>query len=81
MSVRYGLIGCGMMGREHLANIALTGGAHARAIFEPDAEMAAAAAGPRLLGHRELLHLYGFSKGCSTEDQTASLRHVLRTGW
>ncbi|MEE3025847.1 MAG: Gfo/Idh/MocA family oxidoreductase, partial [Pseudomonadota bacterium] len=44
MSVRYGLIGCGMMGREHLANIALTGGAHARAIFEPDAEMAAAAA-------------------------------------
>ena len=44
MSVRYGLIGCGMMGREHLAYIALTGGAHARAIFEPDAEMAAAAA-------------------------------------
>ena len=45
MTVRYGIIGCGMMGREHLANIALTGRATARAIFEPDPDMAAAAAG------------------------------------
>ena len=44
MTVRYGIIGCGMMGREHLANIALTGRATARAIFEPDPDMAAAAA-------------------------------------
>ena len=43
MTLNYGLIGCGMMGREHLANITLTGDGQARAIFEPDAEMAAAA--------------------------------------
>ncbi|MBM7068439.1 Gfo/Idh/MocA family protein [Actibacterium sp. 188UL27-1] len=41
--VTYGVIGCGMMGREHLRNIALLGDARVGAIFEPDAEMAAAA--------------------------------------
>ena len=43
-SVRYGLIGCGMMGQEHLRNIALLPGAEAVAIFEPDAAMRAEAA-------------------------------------
>jgi len=38
--VNYGLIGCGMMGQEHLRNIALLPDAQARAIFEPDADMA-----------------------------------------
>ena len=38
--VNYGLIGCGMMGQEHLRNIALLPDAQARAIFEPDTDMA-----------------------------------------
>jgi predicted dehydrogenase len=37
--IRYGLIGCGMMGQEHLRNIALLSGVEVAAIFEPDAEM------------------------------------------
>lgn len=39
--VNYGIIGCGMMGQEHLHNIALLDGAKVAVIFEPDAEMAA----------------------------------------
>jgi predicted dehydrogenase len=38
--VRYGVIGCGMMGREHLRNIALLPDTDVVAIFEPDAGMA-----------------------------------------
>lgn len=41
--VNYGIIGCGMMGQEHLRNIALLQGARVAAIFEPDEIMAAAA--------------------------------------
>ena len=41
--VRYGIIGCGMMGQEHMRNIALLPGAKVTAIFEPDPQMAAAA--------------------------------------
>lgn len=37
--VGYGIIGCGMMGQEHLRNIALLPDAGVAAIFEPDAEM------------------------------------------
>lgn len=40
----YGMIGCGMMGQEHLRNIALIEGAHVGVIFEPDAGMRAEAA-------------------------------------
>ncbi|KJZ18474.1 Gfo/Idh/MocA family protein [Loktanella sp. S4079] len=36
----YGIIGCGMMGHEHLRNIALLDGARVAGIFEPDARMA-----------------------------------------
>jgi predicted dehydrogenase len=36
---RYGLIGCGMMGQEHLRNIALLSGVEVAAIFEPDPVM------------------------------------------
>lgn len=39
-SVRYGIIGCGMMGQEHLRNIALLPGATVSSIFEPDEDMA-----------------------------------------
>jgi predicted dehydrogenase len=42
--VRYGLIGCGMMGQEHLRNIALIPEARVAAIYEPDPAMRAAAA-------------------------------------
>lgn len=41
--LRYGIIGCGMMGQEHLRNIALLENASVAAIFEPDAGMRAAA--------------------------------------
>ena len=44
MDLRYGIIGCGMMGQEHLRNIALIPGARVAAIFEPDAAMRARAA-------------------------------------
>ena len=38
--MRYGILGCGMMGREHIANIRLLG-AEVTAIFDPDAEQQA----------------------------------------
>ena len=41
--INYGVIGCGMMGQEHLRNIALLPGARVAAIFEPDRYMADAA--------------------------------------
>ena len=40
-TVRYGFIGCGMMGQEHLRNLALIDGARVVAVFEPDDSMAA----------------------------------------
>jgi myo-inositol 2-dehydrogenase / D-chiro-inositol 1-dehydrogenase len=43
LHLRYGIIGCGMMGREHLRNIALLSGAEVEAIFEPDEAMRQAA--------------------------------------
>ena len=43
MTIRYGLIGCGMMGREHIRNIQLLENTQVAAIFEPDAEMRMAA--------------------------------------
>ncbi|WP_136439773.1 Gfo/Idh/MocA family protein [Pacificoceanicola onchidii] len=41
--INYGVIGCGMMGQEHLRNIALLPGARVSAIFEPNELMANAA--------------------------------------
>ncbi|MGR3503220.1 Gfo/Idh/MocA family protein [Pseudaestuariivita sp.] len=41
--INYGIIGCGMMGQEHLRNIALLQGARVAAIYEPDEIMAQAA--------------------------------------
>ena len=43
--VRYGLIGAGMMGQEHIRNVALLDGARIAAIYDPDPAMARAAAG------------------------------------
>lgn len=52
--LRYGIIGCGMMGQEHLRNIALLDGATVAAIFEPNPGMRATAAtlapGARMVG-------------------------------
>jgi predicted dehydrogenase len=52
--LRYGIIGCGMMGQEHLRNISLLDQASVAAIFEPDSAMRAAAAalvpGARMVG-------------------------------
>jgi len=39
MTLRYGIIGCGMMGQEHIRNIQLLPKASVRAIFEPDPGM------------------------------------------
>ncbi len=38
---RYGIVGCGMMGQEHIRNVALLAQAEVAAFVEPDAEMAA----------------------------------------
>ncbi len=52
--MNYGIIGCGMMGQEHLRNIALLDNARVAAIYEPDPGMRAAAQalapGPRMVG-------------------------------
>jgi len=40
---RYGMIGCGMMGLEHIRNIALLDEAEVTALYEPNPEMRAAA--------------------------------------
>ena len=44
MTLNYGLIGCGMMGREHIRNIALLEDVEISVVFEPDLEMRALAA-------------------------------------
>ena len=43
--LRYGIIGCGMMGQEHIRNIALIDEAEVVAVYEPDPSMRAEAAG------------------------------------
>ncbi|MFP6582929.1 MAG: Gfo/Idh/MocA family oxidoreductase [Candidatus Hydrogenedentota bacterium] len=42
-TVKYGILGCGMMGHEHLRNLALIDGAQVVAIAEPDEDMQARA--------------------------------------
>ncbi len=39
-TIHYGIIGCGMMGQEHLRNIALQADTSVSVIFEPDQQMA-----------------------------------------
>lgn len=59
MNLNYGVIGCGMMGQEHLRNIALLPGSCVAAIFEPDTAMrqraAALAPDARFVGSIEEL--------------------------
>lgn len=43
--LRYGIIGCGMMGQEHIRNIALIDGAEVVAVYEPDPDMREEAGG------------------------------------
>ena len=40
-TLRYGILGCGMMGKEHIRNINLIGGASVTAIADPDESMQA----------------------------------------
>jgi predicted dehydrogenase len=60
-TIRYGIIGAGMMGREHMRNIALLDGAIVTAISDPDETSRRLAAGPEgdrvrvFNDHRELL--------------------------
>jgi predicted dehydrogenase len=42
-TVNYGVVGCGMMGQEHLRNLALVPGARVAAVLDPDAAMRAQA--------------------------------------
>lgn len=44
MTLRYGLIGCGMMGAEHIKNINLLNGAEVAAVYDPVADLAGKAA-------------------------------------
>lgn len=44
MIKRYGLVGCGMMGREHIRNVNLLEGVEVSHVFDPVAELAEAAA-------------------------------------
>ncbi len=66
MSVRYGIIGTGMMGQEHIRNVALLDGARISAIADPDEGMrveAAALAGAGVeayADYRDLLSADGF---------------------
>ena len=59
--IRYGIIGSGMMGREHMRNVALLDGAVVTAVADPHAESRALAAGPdgervqAFADHREML--------------------------
>ncbi|NNU80946.1 Gfo/Idh/MocA family oxidoreductase [Halovulum dunhuangense] len=61
MTIRYGIIGSGMMGQEHIRNINLLGDARVVAVSDPDAAMRGAAqatAGPGCAAHahhRDLL--------------------------
>ena len=47
-TIRYGIIGCGSMGREHIENLKALGGADVTALADPDA-------GSREAGARALL--------------------------
>ena len=38
-TVRYGILGCGMMGKEHIRNIQLIDGATVSAVADPDVSM------------------------------------------
>lgn len=57
--INYGIIGCGMMGQEHLRNIALLPGAKVVGIFEPNSEQAdislRLAPGAQMVGSLEAL--------------------------
>ncbi|MEQ9573410.1 MAG: Gfo/Idh/MocA family oxidoreductase [Nitratireductor sp.] len=65
-AIRYAVIGTGMMGREHMRNIALLEGAEIAALADPNADsLAQAAAGGRAglaqyRDHRDLLSAGGF---------------------
>lgn len=58
MTLRYGIIGCGMMGQEHIRNIQLLPDATVSAIYEPDSGM-----------RERIVTLVPDVHFCSTEDE------------
>lgn len=58
-ALNYGLLGCGMMGQEHIRNITLQDSCRVHAIFEPDESMRAAATAmvPDAVFHHSLADL------------------------
>ena len=38
-NLRYGFLGCGMMGQEHIRNLSMIAGAKVNVIFEPNQKM------------------------------------------
>ena len=63
--LRYGFIGCGMMGQEHLRNLAMIKGVEVKAIFEPDSRM-------RL----ECTHLVPKARFTKSEEEVISAEDV-----
>ncbi|QDZ02886.1 Gfo/Idh/MocA family oxidoreductase [Nitratireductor mangrovi] len=87
-TVRYAIIGAGMMGREHMRNIGLLDGAEIVAIADPNAESRAGVsqagfAGVQFPDHRELLSAGGFDCvviASPNDTHAAILRDVLVAG-
>ena len=89
MTKKYGLIGSGMMGQEHIRNIKLLPGARVAAIADPDLAMARAAqdlAGPdcaSYLTHADMLAAGGLDAivvAAPNHLHLPILRDVLKTG-
>jgi myo-inositol 2-dehydrogenase/D-chiro-inositol 1-dehydrogenase len=87
--IRYGIIGSGMMGREHMRNIALLDGASVVAVSDPFAESRELAAGPggerarAFVDHRDLLSADlcdAYVIASPNDTHAAILRDVLPTG-
>ncbi|MEM6465586.1 MAG: Gfo/Idh/MocA family oxidoreductase [Pseudomonadota bacterium] len=88
MTLRYGLIGAGMMGQEHIRNVALLEGAEVVAIADPDLHMTRKAqtlAGPACkayLHHQEMLTYEGLDAlivAAPNHMHHPILREVMRT--
>lgn len=78
MVLKYGMIGCGMMGQEHLRNIALLSDTDVVAIFEPDAKMRAQASllVPECTMVRTIEELIAFSALDAIVITTPNYQHV-----
>jgi myo-inositol 2-dehydrogenase/D-chiro-inositol 1-dehydrogenase len=87
--IRYGIIGSGMMGREHMRNIALLDGASVVAVSDPNLASRELAAGPdgerarAFIDHHELIAANmcdAYVIASPNDTHAAILRDVLPTG-